>query len=108
MPPLGAGTPFPNETELVMRLSTDVVFLDSEMQLFLLGFIVIMICEIFTVGGIPLDDTVRKVRINCDSRLCHSSVLTGASGLLGGPCCSYHCNMLDSPAQRSRGLPAAR
>ncbi|KAJ5661701.1 uncharacterized protein N7477_009317 [Penicillium maclennaniae] len=31
-----------------------------EMQLFLIGFIVIEICEIFTVGGIPLEDSVRK------------------------------------------------
>ena len=31
-----------------------------EMQLFLVGYIVIEICEIFTVGGFPLDDTVRK------------------------------------------------
>ncbi|KAJ5092727.1 hypothetical protein N7456_008588 [Penicillium angulare] len=31
-----------------------------EMQLFLLGFIIIEICEIFTVGGIPLEDKVRK------------------------------------------------
>ncbi|KAJ5171779.1 hypothetical protein N7492_004372 [Penicillium capsulatum] len=31
-----------------------------EIQLFLLGFIVIEICEIFTVGGIPLHDSVRK------------------------------------------------
>ena len=31
------------------------------MQLFLLGFIVIEICEIFTVGGFPLSDAVRKV-----------------------------------------------
>ncbi|KAJ5169032.1 uncharacterized protein N7482_004626 [Penicillium canariense] len=31
-----------------------------EMQMFLVGFIVIEICEIFTVGGIPLDDKVRK------------------------------------------------
>jgi len=30
------------------------------MQLFLLGYLVIEICEIFTVGGFPLDDTVRK------------------------------------------------
>lgn len=27
----------------------------------MLGFIVIEICEIFSVGGIPLDDNVRKV-----------------------------------------------
>lgn len=31
-----------------------------EMQLFLLGYLVIAICEIFTVGGFPLDETVRK------------------------------------------------
>ncbi|KAJ5833094.1 Chitin synthase III catalytic subunit [Penicillium riverlandense] len=31
-----------------------------EMQLFLLGFIIIEICEIFTVGGFPLQDAVRK------------------------------------------------
>ncbi|KAL4743184.1 chitin synthase III catalytic subunit [Aspergillus similis] len=31
-----------------------------EMQLFLLGYIVIEICEIFSVGGFPLRDDVRK------------------------------------------------
>ncbi|KAJ5364545.1 uncharacterized protein N7496_010258 [Penicillium cataractarum] len=31
-----------------------------EIQMFLLGFIIIEICEIFTVGGIPLHDDVRK------------------------------------------------
>lgn len=31
-----------------------------EMQFFLLGFIIIMICEIFTVGGLPLDGGVRR------------------------------------------------
>ncbi|KIW99420.1 uncharacterized protein Z518_11408 [Rhinocladiella mackenziei CBS 650.93] len=31
-----------------------------EMQLFLIGFLVIEICEIFTVGGFPLDNDVRK------------------------------------------------
>jgi hypothetical protein len=31
------------------------------MQLFLLGFIIIEICEIFTVGGFPLAENVRKV-----------------------------------------------
>jgi len=30
------------------------------MQLFLLGFLIISICEIFTVGGIPLNDDVRR------------------------------------------------
>lgn len=32
-----------------------------EIQLFLVGFIVIEICEIFSVGGFPLDGAVRKV-----------------------------------------------
>ncbi|RDW69125.1 chitin synthase export chaperone [Aspergillus mulundensis] len=31
-----------------------------EMQIFLLGFIFVEICEIFSVGGFPLDDDVRK------------------------------------------------
>ena len=34
-----------------------------EMQLFLLGYILIEICEIFTVGGIPLPKDVRIVRL---------------------------------------------
>ncbi|KAJ8118956.1 hypothetical protein OPT61_g168 [Boeremia exigua] len=32
-----------------------------EMQLFLLGYVIISICEIFTIGGFPLNDTVRIV-----------------------------------------------
>ncbi|PPJ56994.1 hypothetical protein CBER1_00595 [Cercospora berteroae] len=31
-----------------------------EMQFFLIGFIIIMVCEIFTVGGFPLDGAVRR------------------------------------------------
>ena len=31
-----------------------------EMQIFLIGYIVIEICEIFTVGGFPLDGGVRR------------------------------------------------
>jgi hypothetical protein len=31
-----------------------------EMQLFLLGFIVVEICEIFTVGGFPLEGSIRR------------------------------------------------
>ncbi|RMZ89993.1 hypothetical protein DV736_g2786, partial [Chaetothyriales sp. CBS 134916] len=31
-----------------------------EIQLFLLGYLVISICEIFTIGGIPLHDSVRR------------------------------------------------
>ncbi|KAF2640786.1 hypothetical protein P280DRAFT_518134 [Massarina eburnea CBS 473.64] len=32
-----------------------------EMQLFLIGYIVVSICEIFTIGGFPLNSAVRKV-----------------------------------------------
>jgi len=35
-------------------------FIHREMQLFLLGFIIVEICEIFTVGGFPLDASVRR------------------------------------------------
>jgi hypothetical protein len=31
------------------------------MQLFLLGYIIMSICEIFTIGGFPLNNTVRIV-----------------------------------------------
>jgi hypothetical protein len=33
-----------------------------EMQLFLVGYMIVSICEIFTVGGFPLDSKVRIVR----------------------------------------------
>jgi hypothetical protein len=34
---------------------------NREMQLFLFGYIVVSICEIFTIGGFPLNDSVRLV-----------------------------------------------
>ena len=34
-----------------------------EFQLFLVGYIIVEICEIFTVGGFPLERKVRLVRI---------------------------------------------
>lgn len=33
------------------------------MQLFLVGFIIISICEIFTIGWFPLDGAVRRVSL---------------------------------------------
>jgi uncharacterized membrane protein YjgN (DUF898 family) len=42
-------------------ISADMAVCVREMQLFLLGFIIVEICEIFTVGGFPLSDAVRKV-----------------------------------------------
>jgi hypothetical protein len=44
----------PGEYVESMRLTQS-----REMQLFLLGYIVISICEIFTIGGFPLNSTVR-------------------------------------------------
>lgn len=35
-----------------------------EMQLFLIGYVIVSICEIFTIGGFPLDSPVRRVRWN--------------------------------------------
>ena len=35
-----------------------------EIQLFLVGYIIVEICEIFTVGGFPLDRNVRLVCIH--------------------------------------------
>jgi hypothetical protein len=32
------------------------------MQLFLFGYIIVSICEIFTIGGFPLNSSVRIVR----------------------------------------------
>lgn len=32
------------------------------MQLFLVGYIIVSICEIFTIGGFPLNNSVRLVR----------------------------------------------
>jgi hypothetical protein len=46
------------------------------MQIFLGAFILIQICEIFSVGGIPYDETVRKVRGNPPSEhLSHAVAL---------------------------------
>ncbi|PWY91283.1 export control protein CHS7-like protein [Aspergillus heteromorphus CBS 117.55] len=50
-------------TSLILLLRTDrkrAAVGRREMQIFLLGFIVIEICEIFSVGGFPLNSAVRK------------------------------------------------
>lgn len=42
--------------------SSEVLTTDTrEMQLFLLGYIIVSICEIFTIGGFPLNNSVRLV-----------------------------------------------
>jgi hypothetical protein len=45
---------------LVVFVSADAI-VHREMQVFLVGYLLISLCEIFTVGGIPLDGDVRKV-----------------------------------------------
>lgn len=47
-----------------------------EMQLFLVGFIVISICEIFTIGGFPLSSAVRRVSSSVSKVLTKHSKLT--------------------------------
>ncbi|KAF1831052.1 hypothetical protein BDW02DRAFT_71924 [Decorospora gaudefroyi] len=48
-----------------------------EMQLFLLGYIIISICEIFTIGGFPLNSTVRIVFVGI-----HIAAITATSWIL--------------------------
>lgn len=48
-----------------------------EMQLFLLGYIIIEICEIFTVGGFPLSSRVRIVSSTLDASLARSLTCSG-------------------------------
>lgn len=36
---------------------------DREIQLFLAGYIVVEICEIFSIGGFPLNNKARIVRL---------------------------------------------
>ncbi|EDU46437.1 Chs3p multi-domain protein [Pyrenophora tritici-repentis] len=48
-----------------------------EMQLFLLGYIIISICEIFTIGGFPLNSTVRIVFVAI-----HIAAITATSWML--------------------------
>jgi len=52
------------------------------MQLFLLGYILIDICEIFTVGGFPLKDSVRIVSMQ-KKTVRRAAVLTDAQGFTG-------------------------
>lgn len=73
-----------------------------EFQLFLLGYIIVEICEIFTVGGFPLEPKVRLVRLRL--QLCAPTMLI----LVGFHCCSPRfnsCNLLGSALERCRRFP---
>lgn len=45
-------------TQWMIGEHTDKLY--REMQLFLIGYMLISICEIFTIGGFPLDSAVRR------------------------------------------------
>jgi len=50
------------KVRLAIRMGDQPLTKYREFQLFLIGYIIVSICEIFTVGGFPLD---RKVRLVC-------------------------------------------
>ena len=59
-----------------------------EFQLFLIGYIIVSICEIFTVGGFPLDRTVRLV-CSCLNTLSTDGDLISAG--IYGRTPRFHC-----------------
>jgi hypothetical protein len=73
------------------------------MQLFLIGYILVSICEIFTVGGIPLDDDVRKVWISIYRKnRCQRLTQIGFHSCPPRP---HNSDDMDSTPQRGRGIP---
>lgn len=77
---------------------------DREIQLFLVAFIIVEICEIFTVGGLPLQYNVVAVRGNL--ALPHLLELM-VSGFHRGSSCSDRSDNMDPPPQQRRRLPVA-
>lgn len=82
-----------------------LTFAIREMQVFLLGYILIEICEIFTVGKFPLKDTVRIVsgcniedEMNADSK---TGIHWNTSGL-------YRGYFMDPDAQCGRRISVTR
>src|SRR5436853_3435826 len=76
------------------------------MQLFLLGYLIIEICEIFTVGEFPLAAKVRIVSLS--SHMIPRPTGSDPLGLHRNT--SWHdcCNHMDSDAQRGGGIPNSR
>lgn len=72
------------------------------MQLFLIGYIIISICEIFTIGGFPLNGDVRRVS-SYDRRLLH--LCSNKTGLFRSAHRSSCRNVLDSHDERSSRVP---
>jgi hypothetical protein len=55
-------------------MDAKLILIPREMQLFLIGYLVIEICEIFTIGGFPLDGAVRRVRAFPPNLLGYSNI----------------------------------
>jgi hypothetical protein len=77
---------------LVAFVSADAI-VHREMQVFLVGYLLISLCEIFTVGGIPLDGDVRKVGYSFSGML--TMILTRL-GLYGDSSRSRCCDDMDT------------
>lgn len=75
------------------------------MQVFLIGYILIEICEIFTVGKFPLKDTVRIVG---SSSFEDGTKLTRDIGLYWNTSGPNNCNSMDFNAQCGCGIPITR
>lgn len=86
-------------TSMAVVICADLVL--REMQVFLVGYIIIEICEIFTVGGFPLSN---KVRIVSSSFQSIWSQLTRV-GLHWHTSRHDHCDFMDPHAQRGCRIP---
>lgn len=73
------------------------------MQLFLMGYILIEICEIITVGGFPLDGAVRRVSA-ISIAITSLTDTVHLTGLLCSPYCSSRNYLLGPYAQWHRRL----
>lgn len=56
----GCGWQKVRHPSLVAPTTAAILTCGREMQIFLIGYIIIEICEIFTVGGFPLNSAVRR------------------------------------------------
>lgn len=78
--------------------------LSREMQAFLLGYLIISICEIFSIGEFPLDPRVRLVCRQWMGRL-KSKFANLAPGFQRDSYWGHLGNDVDALYQRHRGLP---
>lgn len=77
--------------------------------MFLAAFIIVEICEIFTVGGFPLDDKIRKVSSSTSDVISIHPLSNMFS--LGIHCCPPWCDYgydMDSSLECTRWIPIPR